>query len=141
MDLLLFGPPGAGKGTQAKFLIDLLRIPQISTGDMMRAERKSGSELGKQFDDYMSAGKLVPDSLVLDLILKRLTQDDARNGAIFDGYPRTVAQAESLDGLLSEARSTHRSGGFSRCSASRYRRSGDGQKGLFGLWTDLSRPL
>lgn len=100
MDLLLFGPPGAGKGTQAKFLIGLLGIPQISTGDMMRAERKSGSELGQQFDEYMSAGKLVPDSLVLDLILKRLTQDDAKNGAIFDGYPRTVAQAESLDALL-----------------------------------------
>ena len=100
MDLLLFGPPGAGKGTQAKFLIDLLGIPQISTGDMMRAERKSGSELGQKFDEYMSAGKLVPDSLVLDLINQRLTQDDAKNGAIFDGYPRTVAQAEALDQLL-----------------------------------------
>jgi len=100
MDLLLFGPPGAGKGTQAKFLIELLGIPQISTGDMMRAERKSGSELGQKFDEYMSAGKLVPDSLVLDLIKKRLTQDDAKNGAIFDGYPRTVAQAEALDQLL-----------------------------------------
>jgi adenylate kinase len=100
MDLLLFGPPGAGKGTQAKFLIDLLGVPQISTGDMMRAERKSGSDLGKQFDEYMSAGKLVPDSLVLDLIKKRLTQQDAESGAIFDGYPRTVAQAEALDSLL-----------------------------------------
>ncbi|KPK50806.1 MAG: adenylate kinase [Myxococcales bacterium SG8_38_1] len=100
MDLLLFGPPGAGKGTQAKFLIDLLGVPQISTGDMMRAERKSGSDLGKQFDEYMSAGKLVPDSLVLDLIKKRLTQQDAESGAIFDGYPRTAAQAEALDSLL-----------------------------------------
>ncbi|MEM7437748.1 MAG: adenylate kinase [Myxococcota bacterium] len=100
MDLLLFGPPGAGKGTQAKFLIDLLSVPQISTGDMMRAERKSGSDLGKQFDEYMSAGKLVPDGLVLDLIEKRLLADDAKSGAIFDGYPRTVAQAESLDQLL-----------------------------------------
>ncbi len=100
MDLLLFGPPGAGKGTQAKFLIELLGVPQISTGDMMRAERKSGSELGQKFDEYMSAGKLVPDSLVLDLIKKRLSQDDAKNGAIFDGYPRTVAQAEALDQLL-----------------------------------------
>ena len=100
MDLLLFGPPGAGKGTQAKFLIELLGIPQISTGDMMRSERKSGSELGQKFDEYMSAGKLVPDSLVLDLIKERLTQDDAKNGAIFDGYPRTVAQAEALDQLL-----------------------------------------
>ena len=100
MDLLLFGPPGSGKGTQAKFLIDLLGIPQISTGDMMRAERKSGSDLGKKFDEYMSVGALVPDELVLDLIEKRLQQDDAKNGAIFDGYPRTQAQAEALDALL-----------------------------------------
>lgn len=102
MDLLLFGPPGAGKGTQAKFLIELLGVPQISTGDMMRAERKSGSELGKKFDEYMSTGALVPDSLVLDLMRKRLMAEDAKNGAIFDGYPRTVAQAEALDELLSD---------------------------------------
>ena len=102
MDLVLFGPPGAGKGTQAKFLVDLLEIPQISTGDMMRAERKSGSKLGQKFDEYMSAGKLVPDNLVLDLIKARLTKGDAKNGAIFDGYPRTVAQSEALDSLLGE---------------------------------------
>ena len=102
MDLVLFGPPGAGKGTQAKFLVDLLGVPQISTGDMMRAERKSGSDLGKKFDEYMSAGKLVPDHLVLDLIKERLTRGDAKTGAIFDGYPRTVAQAEALDALLDE---------------------------------------
>ncbi|MGB8222646.1 MAG: adenylate kinase [Polyangiales bacterium] len=102
MDLLLFGPPGAGKGTQAKLLIDLLAIPQISTGDMMRAERKSGSDLGKRFDDYMSAGKLVPDSLVLDLIKSRLARADAKSGAIFDGYPRTVQQAEALDLMLED---------------------------------------
>lgn len=102
MDLVLFGPPGAGKGTQAKFLVDWLGVPQLSTGDMMRAERKSGSELGKRFDEYMSAGKLVPDNLVLDLIKTRLTEGDAKNGAIFDGYPRTVAQAQALDSLLHE---------------------------------------
>jgi len=100
MDLLLFGPPGAGKGTQAKFLLELLGVPQISTGDMMRAERKSGSELGRKFDEYMSAGKLVPDELVLDLLEQRLKREDAKKGAIFDGYPRTVAQAEALDRLL-----------------------------------------
>ena len=102
MDLLLFGPPGAGKGTQAQLLIKLLGIPQISTGDMMRKERSSGSELGKKFDEYMSAGKLVPDTLVLDLMEKRLTMEDAKNGAIFDGYPRTQAQAVALDGLLTK---------------------------------------
>ncbi|MGF1467422.1 MAG: adenylate kinase [Sandaracinaceae bacterium] len=101
MDLILFGPPGAGKGTQAKVLIERLGIPQISTGDMMREERKSGSELGRKFESYMSAGKLVPDELVLELFEQRLRKDDARRGAIFDGFPRTVAQAEALDRTLS----------------------------------------
>jgi adenylate kinase len=100
MDIILFGPPGAGKGTQAKRLTESLRIPQISTGDMMRAERSAGTELGKKFDSYMSQGLLVPDALVLELFEKRLKQPDARNGAIFDGFPRTVAQAKALDTLL-----------------------------------------
>ncbi len=100
MDMVLFGPPGAGKGTQAKKLVDLLKVPQISTGDMMRAERSSGSELGKKFDEYMSKGLLVPDELVLELIDKRLSEPDAAGGAIFDGYPRTVAQAQALDKVL-----------------------------------------
>ena len=100
MDVILFGPPGAGKGTQSKFLVDRLGIPQISTGDLMRAERKSGSELGKKFDEFMSKGLLVPDELTIELLSQRLRQADAREGAIFDGYPRTVAQAKALDGLL-----------------------------------------
>lgn len=100
MDLILFGPPGAGKGTQAKLLVEALAVPQISTGDMMRAERASGSELGKQFDDYMTKGLLVPDALVLELFRQRLAQPDAANGAIFDGFPRTLAQAEALDATL-----------------------------------------
>jgi adenylate kinase len=100
VDLVLFGPPGAGKGTQAKRLIELLKIPQISTGDIMRAERASGSELGQRFDSFMSQGLLVPDELVLELIQKRLAQPDAAKGAIFDGYPRTVAQATSFDAML-----------------------------------------
>jgi adenylate kinase len=100
MDLILFGPPGAGKGTQSKFLQDTLKVPQISTGDMMRAERKSGSELGQRFDSFMSKGLLVPDDLVIELLEKRLHQDDAKNGAIFDGFPRTVPQAVALNAML-----------------------------------------
>lgn len=102
MDLILFGPPGAGKGTQAKFLVEELGIPQISTGDMMRAERASGSDLGKKFDEYMTKGLLVPDELVLELFQKRLAEPDAKGGAIFDGFPRTVAQAEALDATLAK---------------------------------------
>jgi adenylate kinase len=100
MDLILFGPPGAGKGTQAKLLVEKLGVPQISTGDMMRAERASGSALGKQFEDYMQKGLLVPDGLVLELFRQRLEQPDAANGAIFDGFPRTLAQAAALDATL-----------------------------------------
>lgn len=100
MDLILFGPPGAGKGTQSKFLVETLGVPQISTGDLMRAERKSGSDLGKKFDEYMSQGLLVPDALTIELLKLRLSKDDAKSGAIFDGYPRTLAQAKALDGLL-----------------------------------------
>jgi len=102
VDLVLFGPPGAGKGTQSKRLVDLLKVPQVSTGDIMRAERASGSELGRRFDHFMSQGLLVPDELVLELIEQRLTQADCANGAIFDGYPRTVAQAQAFDVVLSK---------------------------------------
>lgn len=100
MDFVLFGPPGAGKGTQAKRLVDLLSAVQISTGDMMRAERASGSELGKKFDHYMSQGLLVPDELVVNLLEKALQGPAAKKPAIFDGYPRTLPQAETLDGVL-----------------------------------------
>jgi adenylate kinase len=103
MDLILFGPPGAGKGTQAKRLSTLLGSPQVSTGDMMRAERSKGSELGKKFDDFMSKGLLVPDSMVLALFEQRLAQPDAAKGSILDGYPRTVPQAEALDSLLAKS--------------------------------------
>jgi len=102
MDLILFGPPGAGKGTQAKILVEKLGIPQISTGDMMRAERASGSELGNKFAHYMTQGLLVPDELVLELFAQRLEKPDAKEGAIFDGFPRTVDQADALDAILSK---------------------------------------
>lgn len=102
MDLILFGPPGAGKGTQAKILVEKLGIPQISTGDMMRAERASGSELGTKFAHYMTQGLLVPDALVLELFAQRLEKPDAKEGAIFDGFPRTVEQAEALDAILAK---------------------------------------
>ena len=102
MDIILFGPPGAGKGTQSKFLQDLLSLPQISTGDMMRAERKTGSELGRRFDEFMSKGLLVPDALVLELLGQRLRKADASGGAIFDGFPRTVPQAASFDAMLAD---------------------------------------
>jgi adenylate kinase len=103
MDLILFGPPGAGKGTQAKRLSELLAAPQVSTGDMMRAERARGSELGKKFDGFMSQGLLVPDELVLRLFEQRLAQPDAKSGSILDGYPRTVPQAQALDELLAKS--------------------------------------
>lgn len=102
MDLILFGPPGAGKGTQAVRIREELGVPQISTGDMMRAARREGTPLGKKFDEYMAAGELVPDAMVLELMKERLSKPDAAKGAIFDGFPRTVAQAEALDGLLAE---------------------------------------
>lgn len=102
MDFILFGPPGAGKGTQSKFLVESLGIPQISTGDMMRAERKSGSALGRKFDEYMNQGLLVPDELVIELLRQRLKEPDAARGAIFDGYPRTIEQARALDTILGE---------------------------------------
>ncbi len=102
MDIVLFGPPGAGKGTQAQRLSSRLGIPQISTGDLMRAERKAGTDIGRRFDEYMREGRLVPDELVGELLRKRLDQADAQGGAIFDGYPRTVPQAELLERLLAE---------------------------------------
>jgi adenylate kinase len=103
MDLILFGPPGAGKGTQAKRLSELLSAPQVSTGDMMRAERARGSEIGKKFDEFMSKGLLVPDALVLRLFEQRLAQPDAKSGSILDGYPRTVPQAQALEELLAKS--------------------------------------
>jgi len=100
MNLILFGPPAAGKGTQAKRLVGERGMVQLSTGDMLRAARASGSPLGKQVAAIMDAGGYAPDEIVIALIEERLPEAEAAGGAIFDGFPRTVAQAEALDAML-----------------------------------------
>lgn len=100
MNLVLLGPPGAGKGTQAAQIIEKYHIPHISTGDIFRENIKNETELGKKAQEYISKGQLVPDSLVIDIALDRLSKDDCRNGFLLDGFPRTVQQAEALDKYL-----------------------------------------
>ena len=102
MRAVLLGPPGAGKGTQAVRLVEQYNVPQISTGDIFRRNIKEGTELGKKAQEYMNAGKLVPDELVVDLVKDRLMQDDCKNGYLLDGFPRTIFQAEELDKFLAE---------------------------------------
>ncbi len=102
MNLILLGPPGAGKGTQAKMLKNAFSLPQISTGDILRAAVKEGSPLGKKAKAYMDAGQLVPDEVVIGIIKDRLTEPDARDGYMLDGFPRTVPQAEALDEVLED---------------------------------------
>jgi adenylate kinases len=97
MKLILLGAPGAGKGTQAEVIMDHLNIPAISTGNIIREALKSGSEIGIKARSYMDAGKLVPDSIVIEIIKNRLSEEDCKNGFILDGFPRTINQAEALD--------------------------------------------
>ena len=101
MKIIMLGAPGAGKGTQAKKIAEKYNIPHISTGDIFRANIKNGTELGKKAKTYMDQGLLVPDELVVDLVVDRVGQDDAKNGYVLDGFPRTIPQAEALDHALS----------------------------------------
>jgi len=97
MRLILLGPPGAGKGTQAEVLVEKLKVPQISTGDILRAAVKKGTPVGLKAKAFMDAGDLVPDDVIIGVVKERLTADDCKNGYIFDGMPRTIAQAEAID--------------------------------------------
>ena len=103
MNLMVFGAPGAGKGTQAKFLVEKYNIPQISTGDMLRAAIVDKTAMGMEAKKFMDAGELVPDSTIIGIIQDRLDKDDCQNGFILDGFPRTLAQAEALEDLMSKS--------------------------------------
>lgn len=103
MNLMVFGAPGAGKGTQAKFLVEKYNIPQISTGDMLRAAIVDKTAMGMEAKKFMDAGELVPDSTIIGIIKDRLDKDDCQNGFILDGFPRTLAQAEALEDLMSKS--------------------------------------
>lgn len=96
MKIILLGPPGAGKGTQAQFIQERLNVPQISTGDMLRAAVSSGSELGNRVKAVMDSGALVSDDIIIDLVKDRIAQPDCANGFLFDGFPRTIPQAEAM---------------------------------------------
>ena len=99
MNIIFLGPPGAGKGTQAQRICNALNIPQISTGDILRRAIKEQTPTGLKAKSYIDAGKLVPDDVIIDIVRDRLAQDDAKNGYILDGFPRTVPQAEALEGF------------------------------------------
>ena len=103
MRLLILGPPGAGKGTQASRIAERFGVPAISTGDIFRANIKGGTPLGKKVQDILAAGQYVPDEVTNEIVADRLAQEDAQGGFLLDGYPRTPAQVEALDGMLADA--------------------------------------
>lgn len=102
MNLILLGPPGAGKGTQATRIVEKYKVPHISTGDIFRENIKNNTPLGQKAQEYMNKGELVPDQLVVDIALDRLGKDDCKNGFLLDGFPRTVFQADALDKFLKD---------------------------------------
>ena len=108
MKLILLGAPGAGKGTQATFISKEFGIPQISTGDMLRAQVKAGTPLGLEAKKHMDAGGLVPDAVIIGMVKDRLTQDDCKNGYLFDGFPRTIPQAQAMKDAGADAQASMR---------------------------------
>ncbi|HPM26277.1 MAG TPA: nucleoside monophosphate kinase, partial [Methanothrix sp.] len=100
MNIILIGPPGSGKGTQAKMIVDRYKVLHVSTGDILRENVRNGTPLGVEAKKFMDAGKLVPDALLIDIIKDRLAKDDVKGGWMLDGYPRTIPQAEALDKIL-----------------------------------------
>lgn len=102
MRIVFMGPPGAGKGTQAKIICERYKIPQISTGEILRAAVKNGTEMGKKAAEFMDAGKLVPDSVVIGIVRDRIREPDAQPGYVLDGFPRTLEQADALKAMLAE---------------------------------------
>lgn len=102
MFVLILGPPGAGKGTQGAILAERLGVPKIATGDLLREAVEAGTDLGRQAKQYMDAGQLVPDHVILELVRRELKQPQAVSGAVFDGFPRTIPQAEAVDQMLAE---------------------------------------
>ena len=102
MNIILMGPPGAGKGTQSERILEYVKIPHISTGDMFREAIKNQTDLGKLAQSYINAGNLVPDEVTIALVKERLSRDDCKNGYLLDGFPRTLAQAEALEKMTRE---------------------------------------